>query len=199
MRPLVIFSFLMCNITSCDNKQITEKEYFTHKNTAVYGTSFKFCIDTFFFDSFYKENEIARSTKILQAQSKMEWKLAAENKTPAWCYLDTLNAFGVLCNGYFMSELEQNYNYLLLDTLNLKLTSSQAIQADFESCDSLFLFERNANGNFYNLGYHSFWFPQNVETSTFKTYAVDVNTHNVSVKLVNPGNGYFIKSINYKK
>ena len=96
----------------------------------------------------------------------------------------------------------QSDRFLSIDErshINEKLASAQATQADFESCDSLFLFERNANGNFYNLGYHSFWIPQNVETTIFKTFTVDVNTHLVSVNSVNPGNGYFIKSINYKE
>jgi hypothetical protein len=174
MRSLAFFFIYMCIITSCDN-------------------------NNFFFDGSYQENEMNTSKKMIQAQSKMEWKYAAENKIPAWCYLDTLNTFAVLYNGYVLSELEQIDNYLLIDALNKKLASAQATQADFESCDSLFLFERNANGNFYNLGYHSFWIPQNVETTIFKTFTVDVNTHLVSVNSVNPGNGYFIKSINYKE
>ncbi len=199
MRSRALYFIFMCIITSCNNTQVNEKQHVTNNELPSRGTSFQFCIDTFFFDGFYQENEMDTSKKMLQAQSKMEWKYAAENKIPAWCYLDTLNTFGVLYNGYVLSELEQIDNYLLIDTLNKKLASAQATQADFESCDSLFLFERNANGNFYNLGYHSFWIPQNDKTSIFKTFTVDVNTHLVSVKSVNPGNGYFIKSINYKE
>jgi hypothetical protein len=199
MRSLAFFFIYMCIITSCDNNQIIEKKNVTNNESPSRGTSFQFCIDNFFFDGSYQENEMNTSKKMIQAQSKMEWKYAAENKIPAWCYLDTLNTFAVLYNGYVLSELEQIDNYLLIDALNKKLASAQATQADFESCDSLFLFERNANGNFYNLGYHSFWIPQNVETTIFKTFTVDVNTHLVSVNSVNPGNGYFIKSINYKE
>ena len=189
----VFFSIFMFIITSCEYNEITEKQVVVNHVIPVSLGVRTLDIDTFSFVGLYEENQINGSNSIPQAQSKSEWILAAKNKIGVWCYVDSLNKSGVLYNGYCLNN-EAFQNILLADSIyqgfeNIMQTKSEQL----ENYDSLLMIERNANGNLYNLGYHSFWVWPEASSGTNHIISVDQINGDIKVRPVNPGNGYFIR------
>ena len=174
--------------------ETTDKQVFINDIVPVSMKVRALDIDTFSFVGLYEGNQMNGSNSIPQAQSKAEWILAAKNKIGAWCYIDTLDKLGVLYNGYSIANIAFKNNVLLADSIYQGFENTiQAKSEQLRNYDSLLMIERNSNGNFYNLGYHSFWVGPESNSGTNHIISVDQINGDIKVRPVNPGNGYFIR------
>jgi len=194
MRCFAFLSILIYIITSCNNNESIEKQPFSIKiERASLGVA-TLDIGRVSFAGLYEANQIKGSNSIPQAQSKSEWISAAKNKIGAWCYIDTLDKLGVLYNGYSIANIDFTNNVLLADSIYQGFENTmQAKSEQLRNYDSLLMIERNSNGNFYNLGYHSFWVGPESNSGTNHIISVDQINGDIKVRPVNPGNGYFIR------
>lgn len=196
MRYFAFLSISIFIITSCNYSESVEKQIISTDLKPVLLEVSTLDITAFSFAGFYEENQMNGSNSIPQAQSKSEWILAAKNKIGAWCYVDTSNKLGVLYNGYCLNN-EAFQNILLADSIYQGFENTmQAKSEQLRNYDSLLMIERNSNGNFYNLGYHSFWVGPESNSGTNHIISVDQINGDIKVRPVNPGNGYFIRLLN---
>ena len=188
-----VFIFIL-TVTSCKDNQSIDSQDLIRKNKNLEEAVFPIRIGSFSFDGCYKERVLSGMISIPQAQSKSAWIMAAKMNKPAWCFADSIHQKGVLFNGYCLSQIEYQNHFLLSDTTyHIWDSMEETLSTDFKSCDTLFLIERNANGNFYSIGYHSFWMRPESKTGSFNIVSVDQLSRGVQVRPVNPGNGYFIR------
>lgn len=194
MRFVALLFLFISIITSCDQNQVVDNKVVIDNKDEVFEDRVPFHIDSIYFDRFYQSDALYGTKSIPNAQSKAAWRTASKNKKAAWCYVDSLNKRGVLYNGYCLTDIEHQNNYLLPDSIYRRF-QNQALfpKAQLGACDSLFLVERNANGNFYNLGYHSFWVRRKGFSGDFNMISVNQSNEEVQVRPVDPGNGYFIR------
>ena len=183
----------MLIITSCNNRKSIENEVVIIEKVRASLEVSALDVGRVSFAGLYDENQIKGSNSILQAQSKSEWISAAENKIGAWCYVDSVNKIGVLFNGYCLKNSAFK-NEFLTDSLCKYFEKNMRVNPTFlADYDSLLMIERNANGNFYNLGYHSLWLVSETNSGVYHSMSVDQSNGDVYLKHVNPGNGYFIR------
>ena len=193
MRYFAFLSISIFIITSCNYSESVEKQIISTDLKPVSLEVSTLDIAAFSFAGLYEENQMNGSNSIPQAQSKSEWILAAKNKIGAWCYVDTSNKLGVLYNGYCLNN-EAFQNILLSDSIYQGFENTiQAKSEQLRNYDSLLMIERNSNGNFYNLGYHSFWVAPEANSRNNHIISVDQINGDIQVRPVNPGNGYFIR------
>ena len=194
MRYFAFLSTYVFIITSCNHIESVEKEFISDdlmRPSLEVGT---LDIAAFSFAGLYEENQMNGSNLIPQAQSKAEWILAAKNKIGAWCYIDTLDKLGVLYNGYSIANIAFTNNVLLADSIYQGFENRMRAKSDqLRNYDSWLMIVRNLNGNFYNLGYHSFWVGPESNSGTNHIISVDQINGDIKVRPVNPGNGYFIR------
>ena len=194
MRYFAFLSISIFIITSCNYRESVEKQIISTDLKPVSLEVSTLDIAAFSFAGLYEENQMNGSNSIPQAQSKAEWILAAKNKIGAWCYIDTLDKLGVLYNGYSIANIAFTNNVLLADSIYQGFENTmQAKSEQLRNYDSLLMIERNSNGNFYNLGYHSFWVGTESNSGTNHIISVDQINGDIKVSPVNPGNGYFIR------
>lgn len=193
MRYFAFLSILICIVTSCNNsesskKQVIKKEIIPE----TLGVGF-LDIDVISFAGLYEKNQLDGLNSIPQAQSKAEWILAAKNRIGAWCYVDTSNKLGVLYNGYCLNN-KAVQNILLADSIYQGFENNMQAKPDqISDYDSLLMIERNANGNLYNLGYHSFWVESDANSGNHYIISLDQSNGDIKLRSVNAGNGYFIR------
>ena len=150
-------------------------------------------VDVISFAGLYEKNQLDGLKSIPQAQSKAEWILAAKNKIGAWCYVDTSNKLGILYNGYCLNN-KAFQDILLADSIYQGFENNMQAKPDqISDYDSLLMIERNANGNFYNLGYHSFWVGLEANSGNHKIISLDQSNGDIKLRSVNTGNGYFMR------
>ncbi|MEJ6685979.1 MAG: hypothetical protein QNK70_01715 [Crocinitomicaceae bacterium] len=189
----LLFLFISIN-TSCNDSQIIDNKVIINNKVESIEDRVPLRIDPISFDRFYQSAELYGTKSIPKAQSNVAWRAASKNKKAAWCYVDCLNKRGVLYNGYCLADIEHQNNYLLADSIYQRFQNHLLFpKAQLGDCDSLFLVERNANGNFYNLGYHSFWVRRKGVSGDFSVVSVNHSNADVQVSAVDPGNGYFIR------
>ena len=194
MRYFAFLSIYIFIITSCNYSESVEKQIISTDLKPVSLEVSTLDIAAFSFAGLYEENQMNGSNSIPQAQSKAEWILAAKNKIGAWCYIDTSDKLGVLYNGYSIANMAFTNNVLLADSIYQGFENTmQAKPEQLRNYDSLLMIERNSNGNFYNLGYHSFWVGPESNSGTNHIISVDQINGDIKVRPVNPGNGYFIR------
>ena len=193
MRCFAFLSILIYIITSCNNNESIEKQTFSIKiERASLGLA-TLDIGRVSFAGLYEANQIKGSNSIPQAQSKSEWISAAENKIGAWCYIDSVNKRGLLFNGHCLKNSAFK-NEFMADSLYTYFEKNMRVNPVFtDNYDSLLMIERNSNGNFYNLGFHSFWLIPESNSGTNHIISVDQINGDIKVRPVNPGNGYFIR------
>ena len=193
MRCFAFLSILICIVTSRNNtesskKQVIKKEIIPE----TLGIGF-LDIDVISFAGLYEKNQLDGLNSIPQAQSKAEWILAAKNRIGAWCYVDTSNKLGVLYNGYCLNN-KAFQNILLADSIYQGFENNMQAKPDqISDYDSLLMIERNANGNLYNLGYHSFWVGSDANSGNHYIISLDQSNGDIKLRSVNAGNGYFIR------
>lgn len=193
MRCFAFLSILICIVTSCNNTESIKKQVVKNKIIPEkLGVGF-LDVDVISFAELYEKKQLDGLKSIPQAQSKAEWILAAKNKIGVWCYVDTSNKLGVLYNGYCLNN-KAFQNILLADSIYQGFESNMQAKLDqISDYDSLLMIERNANGNFYNIGYHSFWVGPEVNSGNHHIISLDQSNGDVKVRPVNAGNGYFIR------
>jgi hypothetical protein len=193
MRCFAFLSILICIVTSCNNtdsskKQVIKKEIIPE----ILGVGL-LDVDVISFAGLYEKKQLDGLKSIPQAQSKAEWILAAKNKIGAWCYVDTSNKLGVLYNGYCLNN-KAFQDILLPDSIYQGFENNMQAKPDqISDYDSLLMIERNANGNFYNLGYHSFWVGPEANSGNHKIISLDQSNGDIKLRSVNTGNGYFMR------
>ena len=193
MRCFAFLSFFIFIFTSCNNNKSIENEVFINQKERASLEVSALDVGRVSFARLYDENQIKGSNSITQAQSKSEWISAAENKIGAWCYVDSVNKIGVLFNGYCLKNSAFKNEFSadsLFKYFEKNMRVNPTLLADY---DSLLMIERNANGNFYNLGYHSLWLVSEINTGVYHSMSVDQSNGDIYFKHVNPGNGYFIR------
>ena len=193
MRCFAFLSILICIVTSCNNTESIKKQVVKNKIIPEkLGVGF-LDVDVISFAELYEKKQLDGLKSIPQAQSKAEWILAAKNKIGAWCYVDTSNKLGVLYNGYCLNN-KAFQNILLADSIYQGFESNMHAKLDqINDYDSLLMIERNANGNFYNIGYHSFWVGPEVNSGNHQIISLDQSNGDIKLRTVNTGNGYFIR------
>ena len=193
MRCFAFLSILIFIVTSCNNTQSHKKQVIKNKIIPeTLGVGF-LDVDVISFVGLYEKNQLDGLKSIPQAQSKAEWILAAKNRIGAWCYVDTSNKLGVLYNGYCLNN-KGFQNILLADSIYQGFENNMQAKPDqISDYDPLLMIERNTNGNFYNLGYHSFWVGPEVNSGNHHIISLDQSNGDVKVRSVNAGNGYFIR------
>jgi hypothetical protein len=193
MRCFAFLSILICIVTSCNNtdsskKQVIKKEIIPE----ILGVGL-LDVDVISFAGLYEKKQLDGLKSIPQAQSKAEWILAAKNKIGAWCYVDTSNKLGVLYNGYCLNN-KAFQDILLPDSIYQGFENNMQAKPDqISDYDSLLMIERNANGNFYNLGYHSFWVGPEANSGNHKIISLDQSNGDIKLRSVNTGTGYFMR------
>ena len=193
MRCFAFLSILICIVTSCNNTQSPKKQIVKNKIIPVKLGIGLLDVDVISFAGLYEKNQLDGLKSIPQAQSKAEWILAAKNKIGAWCYVDTSNKLGVLCNGYCLNN-KAFQDILLADSIYQGFENNMQAKPDqISDYDSLLMIERNANGNFYNLGYHSFWVGPEANSGNHKIISLDQSNGDIKLRSVNTGNGYFMR------
>ena len=193
MRCFAFLSILICIVTSCNNTESIKKQVVKNKIIPEkLGVGF-LDVDVISFAELYEKKQLDGLKSIPQAQSKAEWILAAKNKIGVWCYVDTSNKLGVLYNGYCLNN-KAFQNILLADSIYQGFESNMQAKLDqISDYDSLLMIERNANGNFYNIGYHSFWVRPEVNSGNHRIISLDQSNGDIKLRTVNTGNGYFIR------
>ena len=193
MRCFAFLSILICIVTSCNNTESSKKQIVKNKIIPVKLGVGLLDVDVISFAGLYEKNQLDGLKSIPQAQSKAEWILAAKNKIGAWCYVDSSNKLGVLYNGYCLNN-KAFQNILLADSIYQGFESNMHAKLDqINDYDSLLMIERNANGNFYNIGYHSFWVGPEVNSGNHQIISLDQSNGDIKLRTVNTGNGYFIR------
>jgi hypothetical protein len=139
---------------------------------------------------------------ILHAQSKDLWNKAAKEKTPAWCYVDTVHKFGVLYNGFCVTDKRgMGKDLIFMDEVQGALFSNntKANSTDKDEAE-IYVAERNYLGNFYYLGFHNIWLKQ-TGMDVGKGYVLSCKHKDGSIKLrrAHPGNGYYIRTLKKKQ
>lgn len=193
MRCFAFLSILICIVTSCNNTESSKKQIVKNKIVHVKLGVGLLDVDVISFAGLYEKNQLDGLKSIPQAQSKAEWILAAKNKIGAWCYIDTSNKLGVLYNGYCLNN-KAFQDILLADSIYQGFENNMQAKPDqISDYDSLLMIERNANGNFYNLGYHSFWVGPEANSGNHKIISLDQSNGDIKLRSVNTGNGYFMR------
>ena len=149
-----------------------------------------------FNDEFVTVKTFSNGDPILHAQSKSRWAEAAENGTPAWCYIDSINKHGVLYNGYCITDGRQ-----LLDGLRfMNEIDASIFISDFDAPkvkeSSIYLMERSYMGNFNTLGFENIWI-KGSEVKAGMNYVLSYSPSRALVQLrkAHLGNGYFIRTL----
>ena len=193
MRCFAFLSILICIVTSCNNTESYKKQIVKNKIIPVKLGIGLLDVDVVSFAGLYEKKQLDGLKSIPQAQSKAEWILAAKNKIGAWCYVDTSNKLGVLYNGYCLNN-KAFQDILLADSIYQGFENNMQAKPDqISDYDSLLMIERNANGNFYNLGYHSFWVGPEANSGNHKIISLDQSNGDIKLRSVNTGNGYFMR------
>ena len=193
MRCFAFLSILICIVTSCNNTESSKKQIVKNKIVHVKLGIGLLDVDVISFAGLYEKNQLDGLKSIPQAQSKAEWILAAKNKIGVWCYVDTSNKLGVLYNGYCLNN-KAFQDILLADSIYQGFENNvQAKPDQISDYDSLLMIERNANGNFYNIGYHSFWVGPEVNSGNHQIISLDQSNGDIKLRAVNTGNGYFMR------
>ncbi|MEJ6588291.1 MAG: hypothetical protein QNL43_00680 [Crocinitomicaceae bacterium] len=190
-----VFLFFLFLLTSCggEDEHKTSPQFpsiKTNQREVVFLS-----IDTIQFENWTTtHNGLLDGVEMQQAQSKNEWQEASKNKQPAWCYIDPMHSKGVLYNGYFIKRLGfQNRHWLTDSVSRVFPKNTHAKIKVIGTAQELYTTERNANGNFYNLGFHSFWVFPNRDFEEFNSLSVEHFSGKVKLRSSNPGNGYFIR------
>ena len=193
MRCFAFLSILICIVTSCNNTESIKKQVVKNKIIPEKLDVGFLDVDVISFAELYEKKQLDGLKSIPQAQSKAEWILAAKNKIGAWCYIDTSNKLGVLYNGYCLNN-KAFQDILLADSIYQGFENNMQAKPDqISDYDSLLMIERNANGNFYNLGYHSFWVGPEATSGNHKIISLDQSNGDIKLRSVNTGNGYFMR------
>ncbi len=193
MRCFAFLSILICIVTSCNNTESSKKQIVKNKIIPVKLGIGLLDVDVVSFAGLYEKNQLDGLKSIPQAQSKAKWILAAKNKIGAWCYVDSSNKLGVLYNGYCLNN-KAFQDILLADSIYQGFENNMQAKPDqISDYDSLLMIERNANGNFYNLGYHSFWVGPEANSGNHKIISLDQSNGDIKLRSVNTGNGYFMR------
>ena len=195
MRLFFFFSFLILFV-SCGT-EVTDKSIKNQSKPIVADIPMAlFSGEMSFNDEFVTVKTFSNGDPILHAQSKSRWAEAAENGTPAWCYIDSINKHGVLYNGYCIT-----YGRQLLDGLRfMNEIDASIFISDFDAPkvteSSIYLMERSYMGNFNTLGFENIWI-KGSEVKAGMNYVLSYSPSRAFVQLrkAHLGNGYFIRTL----
>jgi len=195
MRLFFFFSFLILFV-SCGT-EVTDKSIKNQSKPIVADIPMAlFSGEMSFNDGFVTVKTFSNGDPILHAQSKSRWAEAAENGTPAWCYIDSINKHGVLYNGYCITDGRQ-----LLDGLRfMNEIDASIFISDFDAPkvteSSIYLMERSYMGNFNTLGFENIWI-KGSEVKAGMNYVLSYSPSRALVQLrkAHLGNGYFIRTL----
>ncbi|MDB2408913.1 hypothetical protein N9W09_03895 [Crocinitomicaceae bacterium] len=195
MRLFFFFSFLILFV-SCGT-EVTDKSIKNQSKPMVADIPMAlFSGEMSFNDEFVTVKTFSNGDPILHAQSKSRWAEAAENGTPAWCYIDSINKHGVLYNGYCITDGRQ-----LLDGLRfMNEIDASIFISDFDAPkvteSSIYLMERSYMGNFNTLGFENIWI-KGSEVKAGMNYVLSYSPSRALVQLrkAHLGNGYFIRTL----
>jgi hypothetical protein len=195
MRLFFFFSFLILFV-SCGT-EVTDKSIKNQSKPMVADIPMAlFSGEMSFNDEFVTVKTFSNGDSILHAQSKSRWAEAAENGTPAWCYIDSINKHGVLYNGYCITDGRQ-----LLDGLRfMNEIDASIFISDFDAPkvteSSIYLMERSYMGNFNTLGFENIWI-KGSEVKAGMNYVLSYSPSRALVQLrkAHLGNGYFIRTL----
>jgi hypothetical protein len=195
MRLFFFFSFLILFV-SCGT-EVTDKSIKNQSKPLVADIPMAlFSGEMSFNDEFVTVKTFSNGDPILHAQSKSRWAEAAENGTPAWCYIDSINKHGVLYNGYCITDGRQ-----LLDGLRfMNEIDASIFISDFDAPkvteSSIYLMERSYMGNFNTLGFENIWI-KGSEVKAGMNYVLSYSPSRALVQLrkAHLGNGYFIRTL----
>jgi hypothetical protein len=195
MRLFFFFSFLILFV-SCGT-EVTDKSIKNQSKPMVADIPMAlFSGEMSFNDEFLTVKTFSNGDPILHAQSKSRWAEAAENGTPAWCYIDSINKHGVLYNGYCITDGRQ-----LLDGLRfMNEIDASIFISDFDAPkvteSSIYLMERSYMGNFNTLGFENIWI-KGSEVKAGMNYVLSYSPSRALVQLrkAHLGNGYFIRTL----
>ena len=149
-----------------------------------------------FNDYFETRKTFLNGEPIPHAQSKSQWASAAEESTPAWCYVDSVKKQGVLYNAFCLrDERGLLTEGSLIDEIDAAIFVSMFDAPEVKELD-LHLVERNYLGNFYQLGFHNIWVHHN-GTDLGMNYILSYQPDRAQVQLrkSHPGSGYFIRTL----
>jgi hypothetical protein len=195
MRLFFFFSFLILFV-SCGT-EVTDKSIKNQSKPMVADIPMAlFSGEMSFNDEFVTVKTFSNGDPILHAQSKSRWAEAAENGTPAWCYIDSINKHGVLYNGYCITDGRQ-----LLDGLRfMNEIDASIFISDFDAPkvteSIIYLMERSYMGNFNTLGFENIWI-KGSEVKAGMNYVLSYSPSRALVQLrkAHLGNGYFIRTL----
>ena len=195
MRLFFFFSFLILFV-SCGT-EVTDKSIKNQSKPIVADIPMAlFSGEMSFNDEFVTVKTFSNGDPILHAQSKSSWAKAAENGTPAWCYVDSVNKQGFLYNGFCISdEREVIKGITYMKEIEVSMFISDFDAPEVKESD-LYLVERSYMGNFNNLGFENIWVKSN-EVKTGMDYVLSYHPERALVQLrrAHPGNGYLIRTL----
>jgi len=149
--------------------------------------------------SFLKSTCFLNGDSMLQCTTKQAWINAGNNKVAAYCRVDVGHGDSlVLFNYYAFTDkrgLAEAGNLLTNEQAKeiVNVLKNQPVDINqFFKTD--YCIERNYLGNFYNLGFISYWLKEDAVT---KPLALTLDTRGKGHRIAeaHPGNGFFILSI----
>ena len=149
-----------------------------------------------FNDEFVTVTKFSNGDPILHAQSKSRWAEAAENGTPAWCYVDSVNKRGFLYNGFCISDDRE----VIKDIRYMNEIDASIFISDFDAPkvkeSDIYLMERTYMGNFNTLGFENIWI-KGSEVKAGMNYVLSYSPERAMVQLrkAHLGSGYFIRTL----
>lgn len=187
----LVLLFVSCGTESSDKPKLNQNKAFVADIPMAF-----FSGEMSFNDEFLTVTKFTNGDPILHAQSKSSWAEAAENGTPAWCYIDSVNKHGVLYNGYCITDGRK-----LLEGLRfLNEIDASIFISDFDAPkvkeSDIYLMERTYMGNFNTLGFENIWI-KGSELKSGMNYVLSYSPARALVQLrkAHPGNGYFIRTL----
>ncbi|MDO7613557.1 MAG: hypothetical protein MUQ75_04905 [Crocinitomicaceae bacterium] len=195
MRPLY-FLFCIVFVTSCGEDPTDKSNKNQNKAFVADIPMALFSGEMSFNDEFVTVIKFSNGDPILHAQSKSRWAEAAENGTPAWCYVDSVNKQGFLYNGFCISDDRE----VIKDIRYMNEIDASIFISDFDAPkvkeSDIYLMERTYMGNFNTLGFENIWI-KGSQVKAGMNYVLSYSPERAMVQLrkAHLGSGYFIRTL----
>ncbi len=187
----IVILFASCGTESIDRSKINQNKAFVADIPMAL-----FSGEMSFNDEFVTVTKFSNGDPILHAQSKSRWAEAAENGTPAWCYVDSVNKRGFLYNGFCISDDRE----VIKDIRYMNEIDASIFISDFDAPkvkeSDIYLMERTYMGNFNTLGFENIWI-KGSEVKAGMNYVLSYSPERAMVQLrkAHLGSGYFIRTL----
>jgi hypothetical protein len=189
-------SFLiLTSLFSCQNDKKSSGNVVESQQQSEFHTDFQ----TAQFETQFSEVKcFMNGDSILHAQNATEWKIACNDKKPAWCYADEKNKNGLLYNYYALSDKrgiipnQKKLTLKIAEKLKNELVHRKK-EWTLEFVDQSYV-QRAFNGRNYNLKFVQFWIfnEEHMSDNQAQIMVWDLKLKKFTIELASVNNGYRI-------